>query len=135
MCIAKFAEKGFDCKIDNRSYARQGSDQIPTKHEGPAVRPMEAKGIRTEKGELTRWIKATNKLNREVKQKLAALFSLLKDVKTELAEPREPTLIELLNADLNDRNAGAWSNKAKVVNLKNRLRAAQLPDRPQSDLH
>ncbi len=118
MCNAKFAEKGFDCKIDNRSYARQGSDQIPTKHEGPAVRAMEAKGIRTEKGELNRWIKATNKLIREVKQKLAALFSLLKDVKTELAEPREPTLIELLNADLNDRNAGAWSNKAKVVNLK-----------------
>ena len=47
ICNAKFAEKGLDCRIDHRSFARQGVEQIPTQHEGPTVRAMEAKGIRT----------------------------------------------------------------------------------------
>lgn len=118
MCNAKFAEKELTRRIDNRSYERQGIGQIPTKHEGPTVRAMEAKGIKTEKGELNRWIQATNKLIRETKQKIAALFSLLKEVKVELSKPQEPTLIDLLNTSINERNAGAWSNKAKVGNLK-----------------
>lgn len=58
----KFEEKGLDVRIDHRSYVRQGLDLIPTVHEGANVRQMEAKGIRTEKGELNRWIKATNRL-------------------------------------------------------------------------
>lgn len=43
----RFEEKNLPCRIDNRSYARQGIDQIPTVHEGPNVCKMEAKGIRT----------------------------------------------------------------------------------------
>ena len=35
-------------------------------YEGANVRQMEAKGIRTEKGELNRWIKATNRLMQDV---------------------------------------------------------------------
>ncbi len=54
----KFEEKGLDVRIDHRSYVRQGLDLIPTVHEGANVRQMEAKGIRTEKGELNRWIKS-----------------------------------------------------------------------------
>ena len=60
MCNAKFAEKGLDVRIDHRSYERQGVDLLPTIHEGATVRAMEKKGIRTEKGEFNRWIKATN---------------------------------------------------------------------------
>ena len=49
---------------------RQGLDLIPTVHEGANVRQMEAKGIRTEKGELNRWIKATNRLIQDVRKKI-----------------------------------------------------------------
>ena len=48
----KFEEKGLDVRLDHRSYVRQGLDLIPTVHAGANVRQMEAKGIRTEKGEL-----------------------------------------------------------------------------------
>ncbi len=65
MCNAKFAEKGLPCRIDHRSYVRQGLEQLPTVHEGPAVRQMEARGIATDKGELNRWIRATNALLKE----------------------------------------------------------------------
>ena len=118
LCNAKFAEKGLDCRIDHRSFARQGMEQIPTQHEGPTVRAMEAKGIRTNKGDLNRFIRKTNALLREAKEKIAALIGWLKDVKAELAKPQPPTLNDLLALHCANRNKDAYSNKAKNANLQ-----------------
>ena len=118
LCNAKFAEKGLDCRIDHRSFARQGVEQIPTQHEGPTVRAMEAKGIRTEKGNLNRFIRKTNALLREAKEKIAALIGWLKDVKAELAKPQPPMLNDLLALHCSNRNKGAYSNKANPSNLQ-----------------
>ena len=118
LCNTRFAEKGLDCRIDHRSYERQGVDQIPTQHEGPTVRAMEAKGIRTNKGDLNRWIRKTNAMFREAKQKIAALIDWLKEVKAELSKPQPPTLVELLSAYYDNRNKGAYSSKARIANLK-----------------
>ena len=115
---AKFEEKGLDCRIDHRSYVRQGIDLIPTVHEGPTVRQMEAKGIRTDKGELNRWIKATNRLMLDIKKKIKSLFGWISEVKEELSKPKTPSLADLLISYYQDRNAGAWSQKAKGKNLK-----------------
>ena len=118
LCNAKFAEKGLDCRIDHRSFARQGVEQIPTQHEGPTVRAMEAKGIRTNKGDLNRVIRKTNALMREAKEKIAALIGWLRDVKAELAKPQPPMLNDLLALHCANRNKGAYSNKAKNTNLQ-----------------
>lgn len=118
LCNAKFAEKGLDRRIDHRSFARQGVEQIPTQHEGPTVRAMEAKGIRTDKGDLNRFIRKTNALLREAKEKIAALIGWLKDVKAELDKPQPPTLNDLLALHCANRNKGAYSNKAKNANLQ-----------------
>ena len=118
LCNAKFAEKGLDCRIDHRSFERLGVEQIPTQHEGPTVRAMEAKGIRTDKGDLNRWIRKTNAMLREAKQKIAALIDWLKEVKAELSKPQPPTLVELLSANYDNRNKGAYSSKARIANLK-----------------
>jgi len=118
LCNGKFEEKGLDVRIDHRSYVRQGVDLIPTVHEGANVRQMEAKGIRTEKGELNRWIKATNRLMQDVRKKIKALFGWMAEVKEELSKPQTPSLADLLIAYYDERNAGAWSNKARTGNLK-----------------
>ena len=118
LCNTRFAEKGLDCRIDHRSFERQGVEQIPTQHEGPTVRAMEAKGIRTNKGDLNRWIRKTNAMFRETKQKIAALIDWLKEVKAELSKPQPPTLVELLSAYYDNRNKGAYSSKARIANLK-----------------
>ena len=118
LCNAKFVEKGMDCRIDHRSYERQGVEQLPTVHEGPTVKVMEQKGIRTDRGDLNRWIRKTNAMLREAKQKIASLLSWLKEVKDELSVPQPPTLVELLSAYYDDRNRGAYSGKAKIENLK-----------------
>ena len=118
LCNAKFEEKGNGERIDHRSYERQGIDLLPTIHEGPAVRQMEAKGIRTDKGEFNRWIKATNAVIREIKKKIAALLDWLKEAKEELSKPQTPDLISLLQIYFDQRNAGAYSQKARANNLK-----------------
>ena len=118
LCNAKFAEKELPCRIDHRSYERQGVDLLPTIHEGPTVRAMERKGIATEKGEFNRWIKATNAAIRDIRKKIAALADWLKDVKAELSKPKSPDLVSLLQAYFDRRNAGAYSQKARINNLK-----------------
>ena len=118
MCNAKFAEKGLTVRIDHRSYERQGVDLLPTIHEGATVRAMEKKGIRTEKGEFNRWIKATNAVIRDIKKKITLLFDWIAEAKAELAKPQTPDLVSLLNAYYTQRKAGAYSQKGKISNLK-----------------
>ncbi len=82
------------------------------------VRAMEAKGIRTNKGDLNRWIKATNDLIRNLKKKISALFDWLKEAHEELSKPQSPNLAQILSDYYSGRSAGAWSQKAKIGNLK-----------------
>jgi len=118
LCNAKFAEKELPCRIDNRSYERQGIEQLPTVHEGPAVRQMESRGVRTDKGNLNRWIKATNDMIRNIKKKIAGLLDWLKEIKEELDTPQSPGIGQLLGEYYGVRNAGAYSQKAQIGNLK-----------------
>jgi hypothetical protein len=118
MVNVKFVEKNLPCRIDHRSYERQGVEQLPTVHEGPAVRQMEAKGIRTDKGDLNRWIRKTNDLLRKIKAKISELADWLKTADEELSNAHSPSLAEVLGNFYQTRNAGAWSDKAKVGNLK-----------------
>ncbi len=118
MCNAKFEEKGLSCRIDHRSYLRQGLDLLPTVHEGPAVRQMEARGIATDKGSLNRWIRATNALLKDLRRKVKTLMGWIGEVREELSKPQAPALADLLGAYYGARNAGAWSSKAKTGNLQ-----------------
>ena len=111
LCNSKFAEKGFDERIDHRSYERQGVELLPTIHEGPTVRAMEKRGIQTEKGSLNRWIKATNKMILAAEKKVSALEKWV-------SENHQSSLIQSLNAHNSIRNTGAYSQTAKVRNLK-----------------
>ena len=118
MCNAKFEEKGLDVRIDHRSYKRQGIELLPTVHEGPTVRAMEKKGIKTEKGEFNRWIKATNAFIRNLRKNLSVLLEAIKEIKAELAKPQSDPVIIPLQRYFDMRNAKAYSQKAKVSNLK-----------------
>ena len=121
LCNAKFKDKGLECRIDHRSYEKQGIDQAPTVHEGVAVRQMEAKGTVTDKGERNRWIRSANAMLRTLREKIKALTIWLTELR---AESQSPTLAALLTDYYDARNAGAWSNKAKISNLKRFAAAA-----------
>ena len=96
---------------------------IPTVHEGPQVCKMEKKGIRTEKGELNRWIKATNRMIRSMRATIAALKEWIQEAKEILKEPQEIYLTQLLSEAHTMRNQTAMTyargkTKAKKNNLK-----------------
>lgn len=123
MVNARFAEKGLNCRIDHRSYVDQGLDLIPTVHEGPQVRKMEKKGIRTEKGELNRWIKATNSMIRSLRSTIKSLKAWIAEVKEILNDPKEIYLVNLLSEAESMRNKTAMTydrgrKKARQSNLK-----------------
>ena len=124
LCNTKFKDKGLGCRIDHRSYEKQGIDQAPTVHEGVAVRQMEAKGIATDKGERNRWIRSANAMLRTLREKIKALTGWLEEIRAELDKSQQPTLAALLTDYYDARNAGAWSNKAKISNLKRFAAAA-----------
>ena len=118
LCNAKFEEKGLTYRIDHRSYERQGIKQVPTVHEGVTVRQMEAKGVVTDKGEHNRWIKSASAMLRTLGERIKTLVDWLNNTRAKLDKPYSPSLAKLLADYFDARNTGAWSNKAKVGNLK-----------------
>lgn len=118
MCNEKFEEKQLADRIDYRSYERQGVDKIPTVHEGVAVRQMESKGIKTDKGEKNRLIKSTNSLLAEIKEKIKIFKNWIEEIKVELEKFNQPetTLVDILNTYLDMRKEGRsdWNKSAQA---------------------
>ena len=68
---------GREERIDHRSNAARGIDEIPTIHEGVAAQALERKGIISDRCELNRQIKADNALLRELKAEIKKLGALV----------------------------------------------------------
>ena len=88
-------------RIDHRSNAERGIDEIPTVHMGVAACQMEKKGIATEKGELNRNIQKANRLIREIRAQVGKLKEWLSELlgARETAPeqpPKSPDLASLL---------------------------------------
>lgn len=135
MVNAEFERKGIATRIDHRSYEAQGIEQIPTVHEGPLVQKMENRSIRTQKADLNRWIRTTNRLIAAVKKGIRTLLNWIAALKKEIeeAENQKPYLIDLISQYYLDRNRGAWSQKAKNQNTKRFFAAHNFLQ--ENDLH
>ena len=64
---------GREERIDHRSNAARGLDEIPTIHEGVTAQALEHKGIISDRCEINRQIKADNTLLRELKAEIKKL--------------------------------------------------------------
>ncbi len=126
--VNEFAElTNANVHVDHRTLKEQGTERLPTIHEGPEVRAMEKKGIRTTIGDLNRMIRYVNARIEQVRY----LFEWIKEKKEVLeeryklskSEMREPTLANYLMDyyDVRNQNAEQFqygTRKAKVTNLK-----------------
>ena len=87
-------------RIDHRSNAERGIDEIPTVHMGVAACQMEKKGIATEKGELNRNIQKANRLIREIRAQISKLKEWIADLfkarENAPEPPQSPNLANLL---------------------------------------
>ena len=70
---------GIPERVDCRSNAARGLTEQPTVHEGYHARKLEAMGIKSERCELNRQIKADNKLIRELKKQVQKLIKAVKE--------------------------------------------------------
>ena len=80
---------GHEERIDHRSNAARGLDEIPTIHEGVAAQALECKGIISDRCELNRQIKADNTLLRELKAEIKKLVALVARTVPTIAEGLE----------------------------------------------
>ncbi len=110
---AELERTGHAGRIDHRSYARQGSKQIPTVHLGVAAFQMEKRGIHTERGDINRRIEISNRELRQIRARIAKLDNWLKE---ETANTAPPTLADVISGIL-DRGE-AQSRYSAIRNLK-----------------
>ena len=80
---------GREERIDHRSNAARGLDEIPTIHEGVAAQALERKGIISDRCEINRQIKADNALLRELKAEIKKLTALVARTVPAIAEGLE----------------------------------------------
>ena len=80
---------GREERIDHRSNAARGLDEIPTIHEGVTARALERKGIIADRCEINRQIKADNALLRELKAAVKKLGQAVKNTLPAIAEAME----------------------------------------------
>lgn len=124
-CQNRYLEKNRCAeRIDMKSYKRQGIEQIPTQHLGPAVSAMEKKGIRTDAGDLNREIRKANRMMfsiRNMIRKLAdwigAVHEAWKEIEAEAAAKPKPVYLgDLLLAKLEVRRneRSDWNRYARA---------------------
>ena len=87
-------------RIDYRSNAERGIDELPTVHMGVAACQMEKKGIATEKGELNRNIRKANRLIRgnqgaDWKAQRMGLANCSRRGKPPRSSPRNPPALQI----------------------------------------
>ena len=80
---------GREERIDHRSNATRGLDEIPTIHEGVTAQALERKGIISDRCELNRRIKVDNALLRELKAEVKKLAALVARTVPAIAEGLE----------------------------------------------
>lgn len=72
-------EKQQSARVTHLSHAALGLDEQPTVHEGSQARSLELQGIKADRCELNRQIRAGNKLLRELKAQLAKLSKVVEN--------------------------------------------------------
>ena len=90
-------------RVDLRSFERQGIQQIPTVHLGPAAHQMEKRRVETFLGNLNRDIRAANSLMQSIRSAIRGLQRWIADLNEKkqllldaLEKAKEPTLSDLL---------------------------------------
>ncbi len=128
-----FEKNDISERLDLRSFARQGKEELQTVHLGAAVSHMEQKGLPTEIGKYNRQVKDHNRRLTALKKLIADLSVWLEDVAEKIdaltaKESQPPTILDIINIyfDLRKEERFDWNQYARqkgtVVDLKQQAR-------------
>lgn len=118
---------GSKARIDHRSYKEQGIDKFPTKHRGPKVSQMEAKGIKTEVGNYNRLAEEYNQgklqLTATEKERLETTTKEIEEINQKLAKINtQRAKVEALESLLESQKSEKNEKEKKLAKLKIDLR-------------
>ena len=104
---------GREERIDHRSNAARGLDEIPTIHEGVTAQALERKGIISDRCELNRQIKAVNALLQELKAEIKKLATLVSRTVPAIAEGLEKLRANIIVFHYQLRHTGRGRQRMK----------------------
>lgn len=108
-------EKQQSSRVTHLSHAALGLDEQPTVHEGSQARNIELQGIKADRCELNRQIRADNKLLRELKAQLAKLSKTVENTVEHIAETLERLRSSLIMLQyrllVNHKQADTWKRQ------------------------
>ena len=108
-------EKQQSARVTHLSHAALGLDEQPTVHEGSQARSLELQGIKADRCELNRQIRADNKLLRELKAQLAKLSKFVENTVEHIAETLERLRSSLIMLQyrllVNRKRADTWKRQ------------------------
>ena len=108
-------EKQQSARVTHLSHAALGLDEQPTVHEGSQARNLELQGIKADRCELNRQIRADNKLLRELKAQLAKLSKVVENTVEHIAETLERLRSSLIMLQyrllVNHKQADTWKRQ------------------------
>ena len=104
---------GREERIDHRSNAARGLDELPTIHEGVTAQALERKGIVSDRCELNRQIKADNALLRELKTAVKNLGQAVKNTLPAIAEAMEKLRANMIVFRYQLRHIGRGRQRTK----------------------
>ena len=108
-------EKQQSARVTHLSHAALGLDEQPTVHEGSQARKLELQGIKADRCELNRQIRADNKLLWELKAQLAKLSKAVENTVGHIAETLERLRSSLIMLQyrllVNHKQADTWKRQ------------------------
>ena len=130
---------GREERIDHRSNAARGLDEIPTIHEGVAAQALERKGIISDRCELNRQIKSDNALLRELKKDLPvyrvkrhkALTVLIAELTEDLEELRSEKALLLQKFEYAE-DVGAEAFRKDIATMEAGLKKLEAQEQKYS---
>ena len=112
------AERGAADRIDHRSHAERGFDELPTIHEGVSARAMEKRGVSTDRCEWNREIKAGNRILQELKAKLDKLLQTVPQIAEALENIHSRLIVlryQILGVGQQKQKYRSWLDKTMPV--------------------
>lgn len=112
------AEHSLADRIDHRSHAERGFDELPTIHEGVSARAMEKRGITADRCEWNREIKAGNRILRELKAKLDKILQSIAQIAEALENIHSRLIVlryQVLGVGQQKQKYRSWLDKTLPV--------------------
>lgn len=112
------AERGVADRINHRSHAERGFDELPTIHEGVSARAMEKRGIAADRCEWNREIKAGNRMLRELKAKLDKILKTVPQIAEALENIHSRLIVlryQVLGVGQQKQKYRSWLDKTMPV--------------------